>query len=70
MKIRHNPTKPFEFRLSPRSFVSWVIGHVRPSFSVLPPKEDEEDIEINSISDMWEFAKDRIEFRLGFKFNF
>jgi hypothetical protein len=55
----------------PKGFMSWVIDHVRPSVSVLPPHEGmEDDISGHGLEGAWNAIKDRIQIaiRLTFKF--
>lgn len=56
--------------MKPRGFMSWVIEHVRPSVSILPSKDGNDDINIGNISEAWEFVKDRVEFKIGLSFKF
>lgn len=58
-------------KLKPRGVMSWVVEHVRPSLSILPPKDGkEDDFSIHNFEDAWDFVKNRVEFKIGLTFKF
>lgn len=65
------PIKTKTLNLRPRGVMSWVIEHVRPSISILPPKDGkEDDFSIHSWDDALDFVKNRVEFKIGLTFKF
>lgn len=70
MPKARNPVRTIEVKMKPRGFMSWAIEHVRPSVSILPSLDGNDDVHIGNISEAWEFVKDRVEFKIGLTFKF